>query len=153
MVAGTSTVGSGSRGSASSSIEAFSTARSRWTATQSIMSSKAKQRQVQVRNASVGALTVHADALSDPSLLPLESVFSHPMHVGRQPRQAGRNVPLEADIRKLTTHERAQVDITKPTEVVGWCNKWSVTPERLRATVAEVGTSASAVAKALGKPS
>lgn len=54
-------------------------------------------------------------------------------------------------MRKMATRERAQVDITKPTEVVGWCNKWSITPERLKATVAEVGTSASAVAKALGK--
>lgn len=58
---------------------------------------------------------------------------------------------MEADTRKMATRERAQVDITKPTEVVGWCNKWSITPERLKATVAEVGTSASAVAKALGK--
>jgi hypothetical protein len=43
------------------------------------------------------------------------------------------------------------VDVGKPTEVVGWCNKWGVTPERLKAAVAAVGTSAAAVAKALGK--
>ena len=59
---------------------------------------------------------------------------------------------MEADTKKLTTRERAQVDVTKPTEVAGWCNKWGVTPERLRAAVAEVGPSASAVAIALGKP-
>jgi hypothetical protein len=34
---------------------------------------------------------------------------------------------------------------------VGWCNKWKVTPERLKAAVAEVGTSAVSVEKALGK--
>jgi hypothetical protein len=52
---------------------------------------------------------------------------------------------------KPTSWERAQVDVTKPTEVVGWCNKWGVTPERLRAIVAEVGTSAVRIAAALGK--
>ncbi len=51
-----------------------------------------------------------------------------------------------------TPKERAQVDVSKPTEVVGWCNKWGVTPERLKAAVAEVGPSAAAVAKALGRP-
>jgi hypothetical protein len=50
-----------------------------------------------------------------------------------------------------TARERAQVDLQKPAEVIGWCNKWSVTPERLTGAVAEVGTSALAVAKALGK--
>jgi hypothetical protein len=54
--------------------------------------------------------------------------------------------------RKLTSWERAQVDVSKPAEVVGWCNKRSVTPERLKAAVAEVGTSAVSVARALGKP-
>jgi hypothetical protein len=48
--------------------------------------------------------------------------------------------------------ERAEVDISKPTEVVGWCNKWGVTAERLKAAVAEVGPSVPAVAQALGKP-
>jgi Protein of unknown function (DUF3606) len=52
---------------------------------------------------------------------------------------------------KLTTWERATVDVSKPAEVVGWCNKWSITPERLRAIVAEVGTSAVSIAAALGK--
>jgi hypothetical protein len=55
--------------------------------------------------------------------------------------------------RKLTSWERAQVDVSKPQEVVGWCNKWKVTPERLKAAVAEVGTSAVDVEKALGKRS
>jgi hypothetical protein len=59
---------------------------------------------------------------------------------------------VEADKRKLTTRERVHVDVTKPAEVAGWCNKWGVTPERLRAAVAEVGTSALRVATALGKP-
>jgi hypothetical protein len=59
---------------------------------------------------------------------------------------------LEADVRKPTARERAQIDLTKPGEVIGWCNKWGVTPERLRAAVAEVGTSALHVAAALGKP-
>ena len=59
---------------------------------------------------------------------------------------------MEAEARRLTTKERAWVDVNKPPEVVGWCNKWSVTPERLKAAVAEVGTSAAAVARALGKP-
>jgi hypothetical protein len=43
------------------------------------------------------------------------------------------------------------VDVSKPTEVIGWSNKWAIPPERLKAVVAEVGTSAVAVAKALGK--
>jgi hypothetical protein len=59
---------------------------------------------------------------------------------------------LKAETMKLTARERAQVDVTKPAEVVGWCNKWGVGHERLKAVVAEVGPSASAVAKALGKP-
>ena len=59
---------------------------------------------------------------------------------------------MDAETRKLTSWERAHVDVSKPAEVVGWCNKWRVTPERLRAAVAEVGTSAVSVAKALGHP-
>ena len=55
--------------------------------------------------------------------------------------------------KKLTSWERAQVDVSKPAEVIGWSNKWGVTPERLKAAVAEVGTSAVSVAKALGKTS
>jgi hypothetical protein len=51
-----------------------------------------------------------------------------------------------------TAAERAEVDVNKPAEVVGWCNKWGVTAERLKAAVAEVGPSAPAVAEALGKP-
>jgi hypothetical protein len=58
---------------------------------------------------------------------------------------------MEAQARKPTSRERAQVDVSKPAEVVGWCNKWRVTPERLKAAVAEVGTSAVNVAKSLGK--
>ncbi len=50
----------------------------------------------------------------------------------------------------LSVH--AKVDVTKPAEVIGWCNKWRVTPEQLKAAVAEVGTSALTVAKALGRP-
>ena len=59
---------------------------------------------------------------------------------------------MNTTMRKPTSWERAQVDVTKRTEVVGWCNKWRVTPERLKAAVAEVGTSAVSVARALGKP-
>ena len=59
---------------------------------------------------------------------------------------------MEVGERKLTSWERATVDVSKPAEVVGWCNKWGITPERLKAVVAEVGTSAVSVAKALGKP-
>jgi hypothetical protein len=59
---------------------------------------------------------------------------------------------MAAQAAGLTTKERAQVDVSKPNEVVGWCNKWGVAPERLKAAVAEVGTSAAAVAKALGRP-
>ena len=59
---------------------------------------------------------------------------------------------MELEKRKLTTWERATVDVSKPNEVVGWCNKWGVTPERLKAAVAEVGASAISVARALGKP-
>src|SRR4051794_40899068 len=44
---------------------------------------------------------------------------------------------MDATIRKPTSWERAQVDVSKPQEVVGWCNKWKVTPERLKAAVAE----------------
>jgi Protein of unknown function (DUF3606) len=58
---------------------------------------------------------------------------------------------MDATMRKPTSWERAQMDVTKPAEVVGWCNKWGITPERLRATVAEVGTSAVSIAAALGK--
>ena len=58
---------------------------------------------------------------------------------------------MDVQKRKLTTWERAQVDVSKPNEVVGWCNKWGITPERLRATVAEVGTSAVSIAAALSK--
>jgi hypothetical protein len=60
---------------------------------------------------------------------------------------------MEVEKRKLTTWERSTVDVSKPTEVIGWSNTWSVTPERLKAVVAEVGTSAVSVAKALGKAS
>ncbi len=59
---------------------------------------------------------------------------------------------MKAEARKLTARERADIDVRKPMEVVGWCNKWGVTAERLRAAVAEVGPSATAVAKVLGKP-
>jgi hypothetical protein len=58
---------------------------------------------------------------------------------------------VEADTRRPTARERAQVDVSKPQEVMGWCNKWGVTPERLKATVAAVGPSALSVARALGK--
>jgi hypothetical protein len=44
------------------------------------------------------------------------------------------------------------MNVSRPQEVVGWCNKWGVTPEWPKAVVAEVGPSASAVAKAPGKP-
>jgi hypothetical protein len=50
-----------------------------------------------------------------------------------------------------TLGARAQVDVTKPQEVIGWCNKWRVTPEQLKAAVAEVGTSAVEVARVLTK--
>jgi hypothetical protein len=53
---------------------------------------------------------------------------------------------------RSTAKERAHVEVGKPAEVVGWCNKWGVTPERLKAAVAAVGASASAVARALGRP-
>jgi hypothetical protein len=58
---------------------------------------------------------------------------------------------MDVGKRKLTTWERSTVDVSKHAEVVGWCNKWQVTPERLKAVVAEVGTSAVSVAQALGK--
>lgn len=60
--------------------------------------------------------------------------------------------PIAAHTAKLTTQDRVHVDVRTPAEVVGWCNKWSVAPERLKAAIAEVGTSAAAVAKALGRP-
>ncbi|MBL6454550.1 DUF3606 domain-containing protein [Belnapia sp. T6] len=59
---------------------------------------------------------------------------------------------MEAQTKNLTTWERAQVNVNKREEVVGWCNKWRVTPDQLRAAVAEVGTSAVNVGRALGKP-
>jgi hypothetical protein len=55
------------------------------------------------------------------------------------------------DSRKLTSWERATVDVSKPAEVIGWCNKWRITPERLKAVVAQVGNSAASIAEALGK--
>lgn len=58
---------------------------------------------------------------------------------------------MDTTTRKLTSWERAQVDVSKPLEVVGWCNKWKVTPDRLKLVVAEVGTSAVEIAKALGR--
>jgi Protein of unknown function (DUF3606) len=58
---------------------------------------------------------------------------------------------MQGTIRKLTTKERAYVDVSKPSEVAGWCNKWRVTPDQLKLAVAEVGTSALNVAAALGK--
>ena len=59
---------------------------------------------------------------------------------------------MAARAARPTAKERAHVDVGKPAEVVGWCNKWGVTPERLKAALAEVGPSAAAVAKALGRP-
>ncbi len=59
---------------------------------------------------------------------------------------------MRAETTKLTARERADVNVSKPQEVVGWCNKWGVTADRLKAAVAEVGPSAIAVAKVLGKP-
>jgi hypothetical protein len=58
---------------------------------------------------------------------------------------------MAANAGKLTSKERAQVDISKPQEVIGWCNKWSVTSEQLLAAVILAGPSALNVAKALGK--
>jgi hypothetical protein len=58
---------------------------------------------------------------------------------------------MAATPKRPTAWERAHVDVNKRTEVVGWCNKWRITPERLKAVVAEVGTSAASIAKALGK--
>jgi hypothetical protein len=58
---------------------------------------------------------------------------------------------MKVETRKLTSWERAQVDVSKPAEVIGWCNKWKVTPERLKAAVAEVGTSAVSIARMLGR--
>jgi Protein of unknown function (DUF3606) len=59
---------------------------------------------------------------------------------------------MNAKPKKLSTWERTHVDVSKPTEVVGWCNKWGVTEARLKAAVTEVGTSVVDVARALGKP-
>ncbi len=59
---------------------------------------------------------------------------------------------MAAQTAKATTKQRAWVDVGRPAEVWGWCNKWGVTPERLKAAVAEVGPSAPAVARALGRP-
>jgi hypothetical protein len=56
---------------------------------------------------------------------------------------------MKVETRKQTSWERAQVDVSRPAEVIGWCNKWKVTPERLKAAVAEVGTSAVSIAEAL----
>jgi Protein of unknown function (DUF3606) len=58
---------------------------------------------------------------------------------------------MDATARKLSTWEPTQVNVSNPQELNGWCNKWSVTPERLKAVVAKVGTSAMEVEKALGK--
>src|SRR5688572_25840451 len=72
----------------------------------------------------------------------------HFQHIGGRCNSVGsewdqpRGLNMEMEKRKLTTWERATVDVSKPNEVVGWCNKWGVTPERLKAAVAEVGTSA-----------
>ena len=59
---------------------------------------------------------------------------------------------MAAQTAKPTTKQRAWVDVGKPAEVIGWCNKWGVTPERLKAAVAAVGPSALAEARVLGKP-
>jgi hypothetical protein len=59
---------------------------------------------------------------------------------------------MAAQSARPTTKERVHVDVGKPTEVAGRCNNWGVTPEQLKAALAAVGTSAAAVAKALGRP-
>jgi hypothetical protein len=58
---------------------------------------------------------------------------------------------MDATIRKPTSWERALMHVSKPQEVVGWCNKYKVTPERSKAAVAEVGTSAVSVEKTPGR--
>jgi hypothetical protein len=58
---------------------------------------------------------------------------------------------MDATTRKPTSWERAQVDVSKPQEIAGWCTNWKATPERLKAVVAELGTSAVSVEKALGR--
>ena len=91
----------------------------------------------------------HAVALHRLGAQAVKSALTRP---AKQGSGAEGTHPLKAHATKLTVRERADVNVSKPQEVVGWCNKWGVTPERLRAAVAEVGPSASAVAKVLGKP-
>jgi hypothetical protein len=91
----------------------------------------------------------HAVALHRLGVQAVKSALARP---AKQGSGAAGTHPLKAHATKLTARERADVNVSKPEEVVGWCNKWGVTPERLRATVAEVGTSALRVAAALGKP-
>jgi hypothetical protein len=47
--------------------------------------------------------------------------------------------------------DRSKVNIHEPWEVDYWTKKWGITAQQLRSAVAEVGVSAAAVARHLGK--
>ena len=56
------------------------------------------------------------------------------------------------DLQKRGPIDRSRVNVSEPWEIEWWSKKWSISPERLRAAVAEVGVMANDVADHLGKP-
>lgn len=56
------------------------------------------------------------------------------------------------DNKKITRPlDAKRIDVNDPSEVRGWCRSFGCTEAQLRAAVAAVGTSASAVRQRLGK--
>lgn len=55
------------------------------------------------------------------------------------------------DLTNRGAQDRSRINLNEPHEVKYWTQKWSVTQEELQRAVARAGTSAVAVARALGK--
>ncbi len=55
------------------------------------------------------------------------------------------------DLEDRGPQDRSRVNLNEDWEVRWWARAWEITPEQLREAVKQVGTSASAVAKHLGK--
>lgn len=58
---------------------------------------------------------------------------------------------MSDDLHKKRPQDASKVNVHETWEVTYWCNKWGVTKAQLEAAVKAVGTSATAVAKHLGK--
>ena len=65
-------------------------------------------------------------------------------------RRSGDNADMADDKTKTSPQDASRINVHEPYEVEYWSKKFRVTPERLKAAVAKVGVSATAVEKELG---